>query len=273
MADETKVVNEEKKENEIVLASPKTIGLMMHLGLYKQAKNPDLTQKDGDKAIKERLNGPITRVDEWELKQRDPQLLKDGMTGKEYFEIRDAWDKEHPERVREINQLKKEINQRNRGPLTDNLKRGLKDRGIEIKENMTYREGRTAIYKWAKENPEKEAELQKKYELRKEAVEMDITDKQILGLQIRGIEQTEGMKRGDAAKAIRDFDLQNPGAAAKAYEAYNAEMKKREEQAKAQEAKVETQSKEKAQTKAKPKAKLVSKEKAKSKAKSREMKK
>lgn len=280
MADETKVViqqdvldamQQQQKNKEAAKqlpASTKTLGLMMHIALYKQAKDPTLTQGEADKLIKERLESPMTRMDLWELKQRDPALLKEGMTVKEYYQIRDVWDKEHPERVKEINEYKKEANAKNKGPLTDNLKRGLKDRGIPMTEGMTCLEGRKAIYKWAKENPEKEKELQQKYQMRKDAAELDMTEQQIIGLKIRGIEAKEGMKRGEAAKAIHEFDANNPGVAQKAYEAYNKELAKREAAAKTQEVKTEVKAQE---VKAKPKAKLVSKDKEQGKSKSREM--
>lgn len=276
MADETKVVTqnvepEEKQSKRDLPASTKTLGLMKHIALYKQAQDPTLTQGQADKLIKERLQSPLSRMDKWEMKQRDPELLREGMTVEEYYKIRDQWDKEHPERVKEINQFKKAENEKNRGPLTDNLKRGLKDRGIAITEGMTFREGRIAIYKWAKENPDKEAALQKKYEMRKDAAMLELTPKQEMGLKLRGIEQTEGMSRGAAAKAIHDFDVQNPGVAQKAYEAYNAEKKERESAEKAQEVKTET--KEKSQAKAKPKAKIASKSKQQSKAKTKDLKK
>lgn len=276
MADETKVVTqevepEENQSKRDLPASTKTLGLMKHIALFRQAKDPTLTQGQADKLIKERLKGPLTRMDVWEMKQRDPELLKEGMTVEEYYAVRDQWDKEHPDRVKEINEFKKAENEKNRGPLTENLKRGLKDRGIAVTEGMTFREGRVAIYKWAKANPDKEAALQKKYEMRKDAAMLELTPKQEMGLKLRGIEQTEGMNRGTAAKAIHDFDVQNPGVAQKAYEAYNAEKKERESAEKAQEVKAET--KEKSQAKAKPKAKIASKSKQQSKAKTKDLKK
>ncbi len=283
MADETKVViqqdvldamqqqKQEKEAKKDLPASTKTLGLMMHIALYKQAKDPTLTQGEADKLIKERLESPMTRMDIWELKQRDPALLKEGMTVKEYYQIRDVWDKEHPERVKEINEYKKEVNEKNKGPLTDNLKRGLKDRGIPMTEGMTCLEGRKAIYKWAKENPEKEKELQEKYQMRKDAAGLDMTEQQIIGLKIRGIEAKEGMKRGEAAKAIHAFDAANPGVAQKAYEAYNAELQKRQEAEKAKETQKVAEETEKAKTQEKPKAKLVFKSENHTKSKTLEM--
>ena len=116
MADETKVVIKEdvlsaleRKSNR---ATSKQTGLMNGIGLYKQAKDPNLTKDKADELIKGRFEGPLNRMDKWELKARGIEFT-DGMTFKECFDLKNEWDKTHPEQLEEIKKAKKDFNEKN----------------------------------------------------------------------------------------------------------------------------------------------------------------